>query len=129
KIRSEIDQCCNGSEIRKQSFPVKMRKDISRNAETVGPDQAPVFRHTPGIRDMPADHFLAVCRTAKHKPLKRKQLCSRRKLNFCLSVKTCPIEDDSFLREPREFRAFVGAELCRNLRSLAQRPIDFFGCL
>jgi WD40 repeat protein len=60
---------------------------------------------------------------------KDKQLRSRGKVDFCLPVETSPIEDDCFLREPREFRGFARFQLCRNARGFVQRPIHLFSRL
>jgi hypothetical protein len=108
---------------------VKVWKHLIRGAEPVSPDQPTVFLNAPAIGYVSADHLLPVCGTTQHKPLKGKQLRSRGKVDFCLPAETSSIEDDCFLREPREFRGFARFQLCRNARGFAQRPIDLFSRL
>jgi hypothetical protein len=114
----EIDERSNGSAMRKQRLPVKVRKYLIGDEKVVRPDQPIVFLDAPAIVNMPASHLLAVCGTTQHEPLKGKQLRSRRKFDICLSAKASPIEDDRFLREPGEFRALARFQLCRDARGL-----------
>src|SRR4029077_9079946 len=114
---------------RKQRFPVKVTKYLIRDAEAVCPDQPTVFLDAPAIGYVSTDHLLAVCGTTQHKPLKGKQLSSRKKFDFCFPAKTSRIEDDCFLREPCEFCGLERFQLCRNARGYAQRAVDLFSRL
>src|SRR5260370_8300288 len=100
--RPEIDERCNGSAIRKQGFPVKVRKDLVGDAEAVGPYQPIVSFDAPTIRYLSTRHLLSVCDTTQHKPLNRKQLASRRKFAVRLPTKPSPIKHNlSFTCQPR----------------------------
>src|SRR5262249_29508903 len=67
-VRPEIDERCNGSAIRQQSLPVKVRKRLIRDVEAVRPYQPIVLPDAPAISYAPANHPLAVCGATEHKP-------------------------------------------------------------
>src|SRR5262249_61176197 len=110
-------------------LPLKVRKGLIRDAKAVRPDQPTIFLDAPSIGYMAADYLLAMRGATQHKPLKGEQLRSGRNFDFCLPAKACPIEDDCFLWEPREFRVLAGFESCRNARGFVQCPIDLLGRL
>src|SRR5260370_31047132 len=125
----EIDERCNGSAIRKEGFAVKVRKDLVGDAEAVGPYQPIVSFDAPTIRYLSTRHLLAVCDTTQHKPLKRKQLCSRRKFDGRLPAKASPIKHDRFLRQPCQFCDIAGFQPCRDARGVVQASVDLLSGL
>src|SRR5262249_46610462 len=117
-MRPEIDERSNSFTIRKKRLSVEVGKHLIRNAETVRHHQPTIFLDAPAISYVPADHLLAVCGTTQHEPFKSEHLSTGRQFDFCLTVQPSPIEDDRFLRKPREFRGFTRFQLCRNACSL-----------
>jgi hypothetical protein len=63
EIGSEIDERSNGSAMREQRLPVKVRKHLIGDEEAVRPDQPIVFLDAPAISYVPTSHLLAVCGT------------------------------------------------------------------
>jgi hypothetical protein len=64
EIGPEIDWRSNGFAIRKQGFPVKVRKCVVDGMEAVCPDQSTIFLDAPAIAYVAADDHLAVCGAA-----------------------------------------------------------------
>src|SRR5580704_19513193 len=97
EVRPEIEQCCEGSAIRQQRFPRKMRENVIGGAKAVRPHEPTVFPNAPTVHDVSGGNLLSVRRAAEHQPLQSDEFRPRRDLDLCATADTRAIEDDRFL--------------------------------